>query len=230
MSRSPLSTQRRFPRGVLAFLPTRLKRLVSLVLKFTNVGNRRLKGLAKADIKVHPNSRLGQYTTIGEGTNINGPAFIASRKDAPVEIGKYCAIAYNLRIRTRNHHTGYANLQDKFQRRHRFTSLDVVKGPVTIGNNVWIADNVTILPGVEVGDGAVVGAGSVVTKSVSPYTVVAGNPARVIRQRFSDTITHQLLEVKWWDWPEDKIKRNRRFFETDFQTSELHNIHEIIVD
>lgn len=230
MSTSPLSTQKRFSRGVYSFPPTSLKRLVRSVLKFTKAKDGWLTRLAKADINVHPSSRLGQYTTIGEGTNINGPAFIASREDAPVKIGKYCAIAYNLRIRTRNHHTGYANLQDKFQRRYRFTNLDVVKGPVLIGNNVWIADNVTILPGVTVGDGAVIGAGSVVTKSVPPYTIVAGNPAKVIKQRFSDGIIHQLLEVKWWDWPEDKVKRNRHFFETDFQARDFHSIHDVIVD
>ena len=73
---------------------------------------------AKHDIYVHPESNLGSNTIIGSGTKINGPAFIASTKDAPVEIGKYCAIAYGLRVRTRNHYTGYANLQDRFQLRY----------------------------------------------------------------------------------------------------------------
>lgn len=207
-----------------------LRKLSRLFSSLISSRNRRLTKLAKQDIHIHSGSKLGNYTSIGKGTNINGPAFINSRKDAPIEIGKYCAIAYNLRIRTRNHHTGYANLQDKFQRRHHFPNLDVVKGPTIIGNNVWIADNVVILPGVNVGDGAVIGAGSVVTKSIPPYTIVAGNPARVIKQRFSDEVARQLLEIKWWDWSEDKIKRNRSFFETDFQNKEVVNIHELIVD
>jgi len=207
-----------------------LRKPARLLYAFTNRQNKRLIKLAKEDIYVHPSSRLGRYTTIGTGTNINGPAFINSRKDVPVEIGKYCAIAYNLRIRIRNHHTGYANLQDKFQRKHHFPNLDVVKGPVVIGNNVWIADNVMILPGVNIGDGAVVGAGSVVTKSVPPYTIAAGNPAGVIKRRFSDEVIQQLLEIKWWDWSEEKIERNRRFFETNFQNDAVFNIYDLVVD
>ncbi|MBI5204619.1 MAG: CatB-related O-acetyltransferase [Nitrospirae bacterium] len=89
------------------------------------------------------------------------------------------------------------------------------KGPVIIGNDVWIGDSVIILPGVQVGDGAIIGAGSVVTKNVPPYTIVGGVPAKKIRDRFSDKIKEQLLQIKWWDWPEEKIKANREFFMTD---------------
>ena len=180
-------------------------------------------------IHVHPDSKLGAYTTIGFGTRINGPAFIASYKDAPVTIGKYCAIAYNLRIRPRNHYTGYPNLQDRFQNRYGFPCLSSIKGPVTIGNNVWIGDNVIILSSVSIGDGAVIGAGSVVTKDIQPYSIAVGNPAKVIKKRFCDNIIEQLMEIQWWDWSEDRIQRNRRFFETDLTGDENLNISEIIV-
>ena len=213
-----------------ALLSLFCRSLQKLTGYINNYPDKQHRMLAKEDVKVHPRSRLGKHTKIGKGTNINGLAFIASREDAPVSIGKYCAIAHNLRIRTRNHHTGYANLQDKFQLRHYFPSLDVIKSPVVIGNNVWIADNVTILPGVQIGDGAVIGAGSVVTKSVPPFTVVAGNPARVIRQRFSEDVTRQLLEINWWDWSEEKIERNRRFFETNFQDEVELDMAEYLVD
>jgi len=82
-----------------------------------------------------------------------------------------------------------------------------VKGPVVIGNDVWICDSVTILPGVTVGDGAAVGANSVVTKDVPSYAIVGGNPAKVIRMRFDEKIIERLLQVKWWDWSEKKIKK-----------------------
>ena len=97
---------------------------------------------------IHPDSQIGKYVTIGYGTRINGPITIKSHKDAPVTIGRYCAIAYNVRIRARNHHTGYANLLDRLQNIHGFPSLDSLKGPVNIGNNVWLADNVIILSGI----------------------------------------------------------------------------------
>jgi acetyltransferase-like isoleucine patch superfamily enzyme len=179
---------------------------------------------------IHPESTLGGNTTIGHGTCINGPAFIASRLDAPVSIGKYCAIAFGLRIRPRNHFTGYPNVQDRFAAHYLHPSLSSVKGPVVIGNNVWIADNVIILSGVAIGDGAVIGAGSVVTRDVPPFHVAAGNPARVIRARFSDYIINQLLQVAWWDWPEEKTMRNKLFFSTCLSESPDLDIATLITD
>jgi virginiamycin A acetyltransferase len=186
--------------------------------------------LLKDNVRVHYASILGKYTTIGYGTNINGMAFIASCKEAPVTIGKYCAIAHNFRIRTRNHYTGYANLQDRFQRKYGLPSLDLIKGPVTVGNNVWIGDNVIILSGVTVGDGAVLGAGAIVTKDVPAYSIAVGNPAKSIKKRFSDAIIEQLIKIEWWNWSEDKIKRNLKFFETDLSYSDDLDLNKIIVD
>jgi virginiamycin A acetyltransferase len=182
------------------------------------------------NVKIHPHSFLGHYTTIGSGTRINGPAYIQSTKQAPVEIGKYCAIGYGLRIRPMNHYTGYANLQVRFQKKYEFPSLSATKGPVSIGNNVWIGDNVMILSGVIIGDGAVLGAGSVVTKNIPPYSIAVGNPVEVIKKRFSDEIIEQLSTITWWDWPEDKIRRNSKFFGTDFSRQTSLDVHGLIVD
>lgn len=82
------------------------------------------------------------------------------------------------------------------------------KGNTIIGNDVWIGQNVTIMPGVKIGDGAIVAANSTVTKNVEPYTIVGGNPAKVIKKRFSDEIIELLLELQWWDWDEEKIFNN----------------------
>ena len=82
-----------------------------------------------------------------------------------------------------------------------------IKGDTVIGNDVWIGQNALILPGVHVGDGAIIGANSVVGKDVSPYTVVAGNPARVIRNRFDDELTGLLLRFRWWDKEIEEINR-----------------------
>lgn len=67
-----------------------------------------------------------------------------------------------------------------------------------------------ILSGVTIGDGSVVGTGAVVTSDVEPYAIVAGNPARPIRKRFGEEQIASLLEIRWWDWPEDKVRRNVR--------------------
>ena len=169
----------------------------------------------KNDILIHPFSYIGTNTIIGKGTNINGKCYIGSGKNAAVSIGRYCAIAHNLRIRVRNHSLKYPNIQDKFQNRHNFNDLSVLKGDVEIGNACWIADNVTILPGITIGNGAVVGAGSVVTKNVAPYSVVAGNPAKLIKYRFDKDIIDQLEQICWWSWDKNKIEKNTIFFNTD---------------
>ena len=79
------------------------------------------------------------------------------------------------------------------------------KGNITVGNDVWIATGATIMSGVTIGDGAVVAACSVVTKDIPPYTIIAGNPAKQIRKRFSDEVINKLLELKWWDKTESEI-------------------------
>ena len=81
------------------------------------------------------------------------------------------------------------------------------KGDTVIGNDVWIGQNAVILPGVHIGDGAVIGANSVVGSNVAPYTIVIGNPARVLRKRFDEELTDLLLRFKWWDKSIDEIDR-----------------------
>ena len=79
------------------------------------------------------------------------------------------------------------------------------KGDIVIGNDVWIGYEAVILAGVTIGDGAIIGTRAVVTKDVPPYTIVGGVPARMIRKRFSDEDVKTLQEMKWWDWPVEKI-------------------------
>ena len=74
-----------------------------------------------------------------------------------------------------------------------------IKGDTVVGNDVWIGQHATILPGVHIGDGAIIGANSVVGRDVEPYTIVAGNPAKIIRKRFDDELIALLLKFKWWD-------------------------------
>ena len=79
------------------------------------------------------------------------------------------------------------------------------KGNTVIGNDVWIGQNAVILPGVHVGDGAIIGANSVVGSDVAPYTIVIGNPAKVLRKRFDDELIGLLLQFKWWDKSVEEI-------------------------
>lgn len=81
------------------------------------------------------------------------------------------------------------------------------KGPTIVGNDVWLGYQSLIMPGVTIGDGAIIGSRSVVTKDVEPYTIVAGSPARVIRKRFDDETIEKLLELKWWDLPDEEVEK-----------------------
>ncbi|MFR2534039.1 MAG: CatB-related O-acetyltransferase [Clostridia bacterium] len=82
------------------------------------------------------------------------------------------------------------------------------KGDIVIGNDVWIGYEAIIMSGVTIGDGSIIGTRAVVSKDVPPYTIVGGIPAKPIRKRFSDEIVSSLLEIKWWEWSDERIRAN----------------------
>ena len=84
----------------------------------------------------------------------------------------------------------------------------LVKGDIAVGHDVWFGYESLVMPGVTIGTGAVIGARAVVTADVAPYTIIAGNPARIVRRRFADDEIDRLLALAWWDWPAEKIARN----------------------
>ena len=82
------------------------------------------------------------------------------------------------------------------------------RGPITIGNDVWIGYDVVIQSGVTIGDGAVVATGSMVPKDVAPYAMVGGNPAKQFNWGFDEPSREALLRIRWWDWPDEKVLAN----------------------
>jgi virginiamycin A acetyltransferase len=181
-----------------------------------------------SDVRVHFNCIFDGDVFVGDHSNINGPSYLSGR----VKIGKWCAIAYGLKARSSNHATNYVNMQAKLNVRHGFIAVHgLEKGPIRIGNACWIGDDVTLLSGVNIGDGAVVGACSVVTKDVPPFSIAVGNPARVIRTRFSLEVIEALREIRWWDWSDERISRNRAFFEADLTDVCVKNeVYNLLVD
>ncbi len=109
-------------------------------------------------------------------------------------------------------------------------SVGVTRGPIEIGHNVWIGDKVSVLSGVTVGHGAVIGAGSTVVKPVPAFAIVGGNPAREIRYRFSPAVIEQMLGIRWWDWSDERIARNKVFFETPLSPTDDADLVSLIVD
>ena len=134
-----------------------------------------------------------------------------------LKIGKFCSIACGARFlfNSANHTMGslstypFPLFYEKWglDRKNVADAWDH-KGDIVIGNDVWIGYEAVILAGVTIGDGAIIGARAVVTSDVPPYTIAGGVPARTIRKRFPETIVTSLLQLKWWDWPREKILRN----------------------
>ena len=130
-------------------------------------------------------------------------------------IGKFCSIACGAKfLFTSANHTQVSLSTYPFPIFFEEWGLDVQnitsawdnKGDIIIGNDMWIGYEAVILSGVTIGDGAIIGTRAVVTKDVPPYTIVGGVPAKPIRKRFSDDTISALLKIKWWDWPEERIK------------------------
>ena len=129
-------------------------------------------------------------------------------------IGKFCSIGENLTIYLGgNHRTDWISTYPFMSFVNWFPEAQFIqghpagKGNVVIGNDVWIGADVTIMSGVTIGDGAVIGANAVVAKDVPPYAIYVGNPARLARYRFDEETIKKLLELRWWDWPVERIRK-----------------------
>ena len=146
---------------------------------------------------------------MGDYSYINDKADIRSyRSPKTISVGKYSSIGeVTLMAGDSDHNIQYAST---YPFKEFFMSLKAsenknIKTPPRIGNDVWLGDQACILGGVEIGDGAVVATHAVVTKSVPSYAVVAGNPARIVKYRFSPQIIDRLINVQWWNLPHEYI-------------------------
>lgn len=175
------------------------------------------------NVITNPNITVGDYTMYNDFT---GDPTLFEKNNVlyqyPVNhdrllIGKFCSIACGARFLFNSaNHTMRSLSTYPFPLFFEEWGLDPGgvtaswdnKGDIVIGNDVWIGYEAVILAGVTIGDGAVIGTRAVVTKDVPPYTIVGGVPARPIKKRFSDKTIADLLELRWWDWPRERIGRN----------------------
>jgi acetyltransferase-like isoleucine patch superfamily enzyme len=151
----------------------------------------------------YSNYTIGRYT-YGE------PSVLEWGEGMSLKVGSFCSISTNVTILLGGNHRGDWVTTFPFNVIfEEFTCMEghpSSNGDVIIGNDVWIGMNALILSGVMIGDGAIIAANSVVTKDVEPYSIVGGNPAKKIKNRFDDKTIEGLLQIKWWDWELEKIK------------------------
>lgn len=154
--------------------------------------------------------------TIGKFTSLWGPNIQVLASKHPITIGNFCSIARDVTIQEYFH--DHSRLTTYYINRNLFGNRDntelVSKGPIEIGNDVWIGTGVQIMSGVKIGNGAVIAANSTVTKDMPAYAVVGGVPAKVLKHRFEVEKIKKLEEMKWWDWSVEKIKENKNLFES----------------
>lgn len=182
---------------------------------------------------IHPDahvvdSTFGAWTEVGARTSViesrlDDYSYVVS--DSQIiytTIGKFSNIASHTRINPGNHPHWRASLHH-FMYRAEMYGLGEDDAEFfdwrrdhhcTIGHDTWIGHGAVIMAGVSVGDGAIVGSGSIVTKDVPAYTVVVGNPARVLRRRVSEAVEEKLRRIAWWDWSHEELGERMADFRT----------------
>lgn len=153
--------------------------------------------------ELYPQYEIGRYS-------YGNTKIMSWGEGATLKIGSFCSFASGVKIFLGGEHrTDWATTYPFnmiWERARLFKGHPKTKGDVIIGHDVWIGTDAIIMSGVTIGNGAVIGARAVVARDVAPYTIVVGNPARVIKKRFDDVTIQQLLEIAWWNFDDQEIE------------------------
>ncbi|MEY8706041.1 CatB-related O-acetyltransferase [Bacteroides faecichinchillae] len=183
------------------------------------------KFLKKARLAAVINSQIDKTSKVESGSHVVGSSFgkySYCGYDCEIlnsEIGSYVSIANNCRMGGASHVTSWVSTSPVFYKgkdsiAKKFVEYERPPGKkIHIGHDVWIGEGCIIKQGVTIGTGAVIGMGSIVTKDIPPYSIAAGNPARIIRSRFDEQISQALLESEWWNLSENELHQCAQFIQ-----------------
>lgn len=158
---------------------------------------------------------MEQYHDVQIGAYSYGDCYDPALIPPGVTIGRYVSIAKGVRFFVQNHPLDRLSTHPLFYESNPGVAItnDLPPGRLEIGHDVWLGCNVIVTPGCHrIGNGAVIGAGSIVTKDVPDFAIMAGNPARRIRDRFSPEIIDQLNQIAWWDLSAKEVLQRRDEF------------------
>lgn len=158
----------------------------------------------------------GNNISIGRFSSVNGPNTTIYSEVHSIKIGNFCSIARNVDIQEWNHPVkklSTSMIETNFFGGDIRKEMES-KGEITIGHDVWIGTQTVILSGVTIGNGAIIGANSLVSNNIPPFAIAVGNPAKVIKYRFTNEIISKINELEWWYWDFEKIKLNKELFTT----------------
>jgi len=172
----------------------------------------------------------GENFDIGDYT-YGMPKILSWGEGSRLKIGRFCSISAQVIVFLGGNHRidwvttyPFMEFEGEWPEAKDIAGHPATKGDVVIGNDVWIGWGTTIMSGVTIGDGAAIGARAVVTQDVEPYSIVGGNPAHLIRKRFDDETIRMLLEIRWWDWPLDRINDNLKILMSNNVSGMLPNM------
>jgi acetyltransferase-like isoleucine patch superfamily enzyme len=184
---------------------------------------KKLRGSAIINSEIHITSKIESGSNI-VNTTMNKHSFCGYNCEiANAEIGSFCSIANGVVIGGGIHPYSWVSMspafyegRDSIKKKYSKHSRQQIKKTI-IGHDVWIGQNALIKQGVNIGTGAVIGMGAIVTRDVEPYTIVGGNPAKVIKTRFNEEIINSLLESKWWTFEEEILKDYAKHFKNPIE-------------
>lgn len=179
---------------------------------------KKIRRSAILNSKIHPTSKIEAGSEVINSTFSRHSYCGYNCEIINTDIGAFCSISNNVTIGGGMHpidwvstspvfYFGKDSVKQKYSEHHRLPQKKVI-----IGNDVWIGKNVMIKQGVTIGSGSVIGMGSIVTKDIEPYSIVAGNPAKLIRKRFSDEIIENLLQINWWNFRDEQLRQSANYF------------------